>query len=452
MISNEPEMIRTGEPPVVVIGGGPTGMAVAMMLAKRDVPVVLIERDSRNAFGRADRYPPLRPGAPHANRPHSLRAGARDILRRSLPEVAREVYALGARDAVEWPGSPDAEHLTVLVLRRSLLERALLSCAGNLPALSLRFGERVLDLMVTDGRRAHVSGVVTTAATLPAQVVIDASGIRTKVLGRFSPPRVSLRSRLYYTSQPFQLTGQGFADTQGAAAVWIEPPSEAVAHVRLFPHDPPYASILLALHAGTQPPSRELVRGAYQAIGSYSGLQQYFSGALPLSPVQTIGLLRSSIGLLDAQPESPLAGIHQIGDALMAINPLTSKGAALGLIQAEILANAISADITDYDRQREALLRAYREWIVPHWADGLIRGRHLGPGDDLPPEIGEYVDVARRRGRQARDIVAAQRSAAADPDRAELVARISQLQVPASAMDALPEFALKRNASRDDHG
>jgi 2-polyprenyl-6-methoxyphenol hydroxylase-like FAD-dependent oxidoreductase len=439
MINNEPETIRTGEPPVVVVGGGLTGMAVALMLAKRDVPVVLVEQDSRDAFGRADKYPRLRLGAAHANRPHSLRAGARDILWRSLPEVAREVYALGARDAVEWPGSPDAEHLTILVLRRSLLERALLSWAQNLPALSLRFGERVLDLVITDGSRARVSGVLTTAGTLPAQLVIDASGIRTKVLGRFSPPRVSLRSRLYYTSQPFQLTGPGFGNTRGAAAVRIKPPSEAVEGVRLFLHDQPYASVFVALHARNQPPSRELVRETYQAILSRSELQQYFSGALPLSPVQTIGFLRSKLGLLDGQPQAVAEGIHQIGDALMTVNPLTSKGVALGLIQAEILANAIARDITDYDGQRDALLRAYREWIVPHWADGLLRGHYLGSGDDLPPEIDEHVDVARRRGRKARDIVAgALRSAPADQDRAEPVVRISQLQVPPSAIDALP--------------
>jgi len=438
MTSNEPGTISTGEPPIVVIGGGLAGMAVAMMLAQRDLPVVLIERDSRDAFGRADGYPPLRPGAPHANRPHSLRAGARDVLRRSLPEVAREVYALGARDAVEWPGAPDAEHLTVLVLRRSLLERSLLSCAQNLPALSLRFGERVLGLVTTDGRRARVTGVRTTTATLPARLVIDASGIRTTVMGQFSPPRVSLRSRLYYTSQPFQLTEQGFANTRGAAAVWIDPPFKPVAHVRLFPHDRPYASILLALNARNEPPGRELVHGAYQAIVSHSGLRQYFGGALPLSPVQTIGFLRSRLGLLDAEPQAVAEGIHQIGDALMAINPLASKGAALALIEAEILASAIAADIGDYDGQRDAMLRAYREWIIPHWADGLIRGSYLGPENVLPPEIDEQIKVARRRGRKAREIVAATpRSAAADSGPAQLVARVSQLQIPASAIDAL---------------
>jgi 2-polyprenyl-6-methoxyphenol hydroxylase-like FAD-dependent oxidoreductase len=437
MISNEPETMRRGELPVVVIGGGLTGMAVAMMLAKRELRVVLLERDSRDAFGSTAKYPPVRPGAGHVNRPHNLRAGGRDILWRSLPEVAREVYALGARDAVEWPGSPDDEHMTVLVLRRSLLERALLSCAQNLPALSLRFGERVRDLVITDGRRSRVSGVFTSAGMLPAHLVIDASGMHSKVLGRFNPPRVSLRSRLFFTSQPFQLTGQGFANTLGACAVRIEPPSKAVAHVRLFLHDQPYASVLVVLHAKDEPPSQELVHRTYQAILSRAGLQQYFGGAIPLSPVQIMGSLRSRLGLLDAQSHDPVAGIHQIGDALMAIDPLASKGVALGLIQAETLASAISSDFTDYGRQREALLHAYHEWIVPHWADALIRGHYLGPGTDLPPGIAEQVEVALQRGRQARAIIASSlRSAADNRGRAELVARIAQLQVPPSAIDA----------------
>lgn len=417
--------------PVVVIGGGLTGMAVAMMLANREVPVVLVERDRLDAFGRAEEYPPLRPGAPHYNRPHNLRAGGRDVLLRSLPEVARELYALGARDAVEWPGSPRAEHLTALVFRRSLLERALLRGARKLPALRLRFGERVLDLTVTEDR---ASGVVTTTGTLPARLVIDASGLRGKVLGRFSPPRVSLRSRLFYTSQPFLLTSEGFANTQDAAAVRIKPPSEAVAHARLFLHDQPHASVLVVLHARNDPPGPELVRQVYQAVLGHDDLRQYLGGAVPLAPVQTVGFLRSRLALLDAQPR--VNGMHQIGDVLMAIDPLTSKGASLGFIQAEMLANAISSDIGNFGVQRDAVLSAYRDWMVPHWADGLLRGAYLARDTDLPTEWGEYVAVARRRGRQARDILAdSRRSADANRDRADLVARISQLQVPAFAIE-----------------
>src|ERR1700760_3675169 len=106
--------IGANEPPIVVIGAGLTGMAIALMLAKQNLPVVILERDPRDAFGRSEEHPARRVGAPHTNRPHTLLAGGRDVLVRSLPEVARAVYTLGARDATLWPWLPATPGLTVL--------------------------------------------------------------------------------------------------------------------------------------------------------------------------------------------------------------------------------------------------------------------------------------------------------------------------------------------------
>src|SRR5579859_7257925 len=80
------------EPSIVVIGAGLTGMACALMLAKRNLPVVVLERDTCDGFGQSSEHPARRSGAPHVNRPHLLLAGGRDVLLRSLPEVARELY------------------------------------------------------------------------------------------------------------------------------------------------------------------------------------------------------------------------------------------------------------------------------------------------------------------------------------------------------------------------
>ena len=74
------------EPPIVIIGAGLTGMALALMLAKRSLPVLVFERDPRDAFGPSGEHPAQRIGAPHANRPHSLLAGGRDVLLRSPPK------------------------------------------------------------------------------------------------------------------------------------------------------------------------------------------------------------------------------------------------------------------------------------------------------------------------------------------------------------------------------
>lgn len=427
------------EPPIVVIGAGLTGMAIALMLAKRNLPVVVLERDPRDAFGRSEEHPARRIGAPHTNRPHTLLAGGRDVLLRSLPEVARAVYMLGARDATLWPWLPATPELTVLAMRRTLLEQAFLECAQNLPSLTLRFGEPVLDLVMTDDRRPQVTGVRTGVTTLPARLVIDASGIRTQMLRatkRFEAECVNVQSRLYYTSQPLRLTRRGYDAANGAVAIWIKSPTPSVVHVRLFLHDATYGSILLVLRSDDHTPTRGVIEEAYRAVMSDDEVQQYFQGAVCLAPVETIGYLRSRLRLLDGERSFQPAGLLQIGDALAEVNALTSRGASLGLIQAEALAAPIARNVSDYSSQCEALLRIYHEWVVPNWADGAIRDHFLRPDLDLPDNVDKAVDLARRRWRLAqRSEAAQQESSAATKQKTDLVTRIAQLQTPPSAID-----------------
>jgi 2-polyprenyl-6-methoxyphenol hydroxylase-like FAD-dependent oxidoreductase len=437
-------VLEIDQPPIVVIGAGLTGMAVALMLAKRNLPVVVLERDRREAFGRSDEHPARRIGAPHANHPHTLLAGGRDVLLRSLPEVGHEVYTLGARDATLWPGTPTTpDFFTVLILRRALLERAFLECAQNLPTLTLRFGEPVFDLIVTNDRRPQVTGVRTGVTALPARLVIDASGIRTQMLRATECSEidcVNLRTPLYYTSQPLRLTRQGYDAAKGAAAVWIKNPDPSVVHVRLFLHDAPYASILLVLRGDDHTPSRRIIDEAYRAV--MSDLQPYCQGAACLAPIEIIGYLSTKLRLLDTERPFQPVGLLQIGDALATVNPLTSRGASLGLIQAEALATCIARDVSDYVSQFEAVLRIYHEWVVPNWADGVIRGSFLRPDLNLPNKVKKAVDLARSRWRLLQDSGAARQesSVAFAPNQAaELAMRVGQLRTPPSAIDNLRE-------------
>ena len=437
--------IGINEPPIVVIGAGLTGMAIALMLAKRNLPVVVFERDLRDTLGRSGEDLAQRIGAPYANRPHSLLAGGRDVLLRSLPEVVRKVYMLGARDATAWSGSPASPDSTVLVLRRTLLERAFLECAQNFPTLTLRFGEPVLDLIVTDNHRPQVSGVLTGVTAQPARLVIDASGIRTRMLRTKECSEtdcVNLRSRLYYTSQPLRLTMRGYDAANGAGAVWIKSPAPSVVHVRLFHHDAPYASILLVLRSDDQPPSRWTIDEAYRAVMSDNNLKQNIEGAVCLAPIQITGYLKTRLRLLDTETSFEPAGLLQIGDALAAVNPLTSRGASLGLIQAEALATCIARDVLDYVSQRETLLRTYHEWVVPNWADGVIRDNFLQPDLSLPNEVNKAVKLARLRWRRVQAFRTAGREspvAFATNQRTQLAIRVAQLQIPPSAIDNFTE-------------
>lgn len=91
-----------GAPPVVVVGAGLTGMAAASVLAARGFPVTVVERNERTAF-RLPRDPPrLRPGAPQAEHPHTLRIGRRDVpqnlcLRPSRSATCRAYFLPAAK-------------------------------------------------------------------------------------------------------------------------------------------------------------------------------------------------------------------------------------------------------------------------------------------------------------------------------------------------------------------
>lgn len=410
---------------IIVVGAGLTGMSVAMMLARRGLPVLVVERDLREAFGRREGYPALRAGAAHARRPHQLMAGARDVLRRSLPDAAERVYELGARDVIEYPGASQAAFIS---LRRALLERALLECADRLPTLTLRFGERVLGLACADGA---VQGVRTAGGVLPARLVVDATGIHT----RLGTPYLAMRSYLYYTSRPVRLTEEGFAATRGAVSLRAEPELEEGGHVRLFLHDPPFASVLVALRGDGQPPEQRVVRETYRAVQSSRRLGAPLAGARPLAPIQDFGYLRSRIRL---SPTSQVHGLHQVGDAVAALNPLTSRGAGLGLVQAELLAEAVARDADDFAAQQEVMTRAYHEWVAPHWAMGVVQA-FLRPGAEPPAEAADLVATARRRWRRIRELRQAWHGdqGALLKDHRKTVLEVLALQAPPAVLDGL---------------
>ncbi len=426
--------------PVVVIGAGLIGMAIGTMLAQHGLPVVIIERDPREAFGRPEEYPRLRPGAPHASRPHNLLAGGRDILHQSLPQVAERMYTLGARNAVEHPGSVIEYGLTAVALRRTLLEQAFLAVADDLPSLVIRFGESVRTLVLEGGQLRRVTGVETSRVSQPAELVIDASGVNGKILRTLpvtSVSHIGLKSRSYYSSQPLRLSPQGFDAAMGGLSVRIDLPLARVEEARIFFHDPPYASILVSQHADKGPPDRELTFRAYREVLSSIRLYKYLRDAIPLAPVQIMGYLKSVIQLPDYS-FLDVEGVHQIGDALATIHPLTSRGMTLGLIEAAALAQAIVVDISNYRSQRDALRRVYYEWVMPNWANGLIVGGYVRPGLRPPAEIDDCVRIAQDRWWKTRALrTARQEARPGDSGQAELISRIAMLQLPQSAIDRL---------------
>lgn len=389
-------------PPVVVIGAGLTGMAAACQLAAHGFPVNVLERDDRTAFRLPGEPPRLRRGAPQAEHPHTLLAGGRDVLHRTLPNVLAEVYALGGKDTIELPGDAQEDKVAVS-MRRSLLEQAYFSQAFRPGGPAVRFGEQVYGIVEVDGR---VAGVRTRTGLVPAGIIIDATGKARALLRGSRPAYVDLRSALYYTSQPLKLTLDGYVAACGAASDWSADTPGNVTHARLFFHDPPYATLLVLLNGmaggvrGT--PDERTVLDAYQAMRTDPQLSRYLAGAEPLGTIRSIGFGRTRLRLLDDLQASLPDGGYQIGDALMAIEPLTSRGMSLGLIMAEALTDAITQDPWDHLAHYAAVSRTYNDWLLPHWADGANRGGYLRAALRVPVEVGQAIVAAKHRLRWQR--------------------------------------------------
>ena len=183
-----------------------------------------------------------------------------------------------------------------------------------------------------------------------------------------------------------------------------------------------------------------MIDDAYRAVRSDQSVQSYFRGSTSLAPVELVGYMKTKLRLLDAEGSFQPAGLLQIGDALATVNPLTSRGASLGLLQAEALAEAIAGDVSDYARQQDAVLQTYHEWVAPNWADGVLRGNYLRPDLKLPNQVSDLIDSAGRRHRRVQELRSAQRKSGIAPSTTQatdLATRVAQLQVPPSLIDTL---------------
>lgn len=311
--------------PAIIVGAGPAGAITALLLARRGIPVLLLDRAT---------FP--RPKACG----DCLSAAATGLLRRL--GLLDDVLAAGATEIDHWriiapdgtPAIGGFGDATALSLERRRFDAVLLDAAI---AAGARFHHgQVADLIVRDGR---VRGVRLLDGgdgrrALEAPLVVGADGLRSIVARRLGLVRrgprlrkVSLTAHLP-APRPLQDVGHGEMYVIPAGCVGYAPAGEGIVNVTVV------VTTDAARELGSTRPGeffRDRVRGV-------PALRDRLAGGM--GALEEDGILAS--GPFDVPVRRPVnRGVALVGDAAGYFDPFTGQGIYRAMAAAEILAGAV---------------------------------------------------------------------------------------------------------------
>jgi len=386
---------------VIVIGGGITGLAAALVLSARGARVTLLERDpepdSATANDAFERW--KRTGAPQVRHSHVFLGRLRNLLRDQHPDLLQALLDAGAHElrALEHPpaplrgmaAEPGDEDLVSLGCRRTTFEwvlRGHILRRGNVTVVSNAVVE---SLIAAPGTPPVVSGVRVRigehAEERRAHLVIDASGRRSHApewlaaIGARPPyERLEQSGIVYYTrfyrlrpgaSEPAPSEHPGAADFN-----WVK--------YAVFPADDRTFSVTVAVPLAV-PRLKVLAQAPAfdEMVRAIPGIARWIVPEIaepigdPKHPVQAMGGLINRLRRF-VDDVGPLAlRFFVLGDAAYCTNPLYGRGCAQGFMHAHFLAEALDAHPDDFSAAALALDQRARAEIEPFYRASVLADR-----------------------------------------------------------------------------
>jgi 2-polyprenyl-6-methoxyphenol hydroxylase-like FAD-dependent oxidoreductase len=340
---------------VIVLGGGMSGLAASLMLARDGHRVTVLERDPAPPPDSPERAWDgwSRDGVAQFRQAHYLQSRGRVVLDEELPDVRDAITEAGGlwidplqrmppsiEDRAPRPGD---DRIATITARRTTLEQVFARAAEEQDGVEVRRGCAAARLDGHQNGALHVTGVWTdTGERLTADLVVDAMGRRSRLpalLREAGAAPIEEEAEdcgfIYYTR--FFRSADG--SVPAPRAPFLTPFHSFT--ILTLPADSGTWSVTLYTASGDQPFKKLRHADAFTALVRSCPLHAHWLEGEPLTGVEAMG------GVIDRRRRVlggeglRATGLALLGDAWACTNPSLGRGIALGLAHAARLKSVV---------------------------------------------------------------------------------------------------------------